>query len=177
MITLRPWKLSDAAALLECIATSPDLVRQVGTADVSTVESCRAFIRDALPAEASTVNVAACIDDVPVGNVGISNIEYRHSTGWTYYWLAVRARGQGIATRALATIAQWAFTEQSIHRLELGHRVDNPASCHVAARAGFAPEGIQREKLRYGTERYDVETHARLATDAVPAIDPLPLDL
>ncbi|WP_306387760.1 GNAT family N-acetyltransferase [Microbacterium sp. MPKO10] len=177
MITLRPWKLSDASALRECIATSPDLIRQVGTADVSTVEACRAFIRDALPAEASTVNVAICRDEVPVGNVGISNIEYRHGTGWTYYWLATTARGQGLATRALASLAQWAFAEQSIHRLELGHRVENTPSCRVASRAGFLPEGIQREKLRYGTERFDVETHARLATDAVPKLDPLTLEL
>ncbi|WP_235934387.1 GNAT family N-acetyltransferase [Paramicrobacterium chengjingii] len=175
MITLRPWRLSDASALRECIATSPDLTRQVGTADVSSVEACRAFIRDALPNEASAVNFASCVDDVPVGNIGISSIEYRHSTGWTYYWLAAGARGQGIATRALATVATWAFTEQSIHRLELGHRVDNPASCRVATRAGFIVEGIERERLRYGTERFDVETHARLATDATIDFDPLPL--
>lgn len=175
MITLRPWMLSDAPALRECIATSPDLTRQMGTADVSTVEACRAFIRDALPNEASAVNFAACIDDVPVGNVGISNIEYRHSTGWASYWLALNARGQGIAARALATVATWAFAEQSLHRLELGHRVDNPASCRVATRAGFAAEGIERERLRYGTERFDVETHARLATDAAIDFDPLPL--
>ncbi|WP_166982445.1 GNAT family N-acetyltransferase [Paramicrobacterium fandaimingii] len=175
MITLRPWSLSDASALRECIVTSPDLTRQVGTADVSTIEACRAFIRDALPNEASAVNLAACIDDIPVGNVGISNIEYRHSTGWTYYWLAASARGQGIATRALATISAWAFTEQSLHRLSLGHRVDNPASCRVATRAGFRAEGIERERLRYGTERFDVETHARLATDAAPDFEALPL--
>lgn len=177
MITLRPWKLSDADALRESVATSPDLMRQFGTADVSTLEACRAFIRDALPAEASTVNVAVCLNDAPVGNVGISNIEYRHGTGWTYYWLATKARGQGLATRALATLAQWAFAEQSLHRLELGHRVENVPSCRVATRAGFVPEGIQREKLRYGTERFDVETHARLATDAAPELAPLTLDL
>jgi len=40
----------------------------------------------------------------------------------------------------------------------------------VASAAGFRAEGIERDKLRYGTERYDVETHARLATDPAPAI-------
>jgi RimJ/RimL family protein N-acetyltransferase len=49
----------------------------------------------------------------------------------------------------------------------LGHRTHNPASCVVATRAGFAVEGLQRAKLRYGEERFDVELHARLATDVL----------
>lgn len=49
--------------------------------------------------------------------------------------------------------------------LELGHRTNNPASCVVARRARFLVEGLERQKLRYGDERFDVELHARLATD------------
>ncbi|WP_235994945.1 GNAT family N-acetyltransferase [Nonomuraea montanisoli] len=52
-----------------------------------------------------------------------------------------------------------------LFRLELGHRVDNPASCRVAAKAGFLAEGIERGKLVYDGVRHDVERHARLATD------------
>ncbi|WP_314138033.1 hypothetical protein [uncultured Plantibacter sp.] len=46
--------------------------------------------------------------------------------------------------------------------------MNNPASCGVAIRAGFLPEGIERQKLAYGADRFDVELHARLATDPVP---------
>jgi RimJ/RimL family protein N-acetyltransferase len=56
-----------------------------------------------------------------------------------------------------------------LFRLELGHRVNNPASCRVASRAGFLVEGLERQKLAYDGVRFDVELHARLATDAVPA--------
>ncbi|GGZ84958.1 hypothetical protein GCM10010329_00530 [Streptomyces spiroverticillatus] len=35
----------------------------------------------------------------------------------------------------------------------------------MALRAGFAVEGLERGKLRYGDVRHDVERHARLATD------------
>ncbi|WP_440697198.1 GNAT family N-acetyltransferase [Clavibacter nebraskensis] len=51
--------------------------------------------------------------------------------------------------------------------------MNNPASCRVARRAGFIAEGIERAKLRYGDERFDVETHARLATDPPSAVVPL----
>jgi len=36
-------------------------------------------------------------------------------------------------------------------------------------RTGFIVEGLQRGKLRYDGQRYDVELHARLATDPGPA--------
>jgi len=57
----------------------------------------------------------------------------------------------------------------------LGHRVNNPASCRVATRAGYPAEGVERAKLRYGDERFDVETHARLATDPAPEVVGLPV--
>ena len=79
-------------------------------------------------------------------------------------------RGRGLASRALATAAAWAFDEVGLFRLELGHRVNNPPSCRVANAAGFIPEGIERAKLRYGDARFDVATHARLRTDPTPAI-------
>lgn len=59
-------------------------------------------------------------------------------------------------------------------RLELGYRVDNPASCRVATRADFITEGTEGAELRYGDARFAVETHARLATDPAPDVVPLP---
>ncbi|WFR66232.1 GNAT family protein [Curtobacterium flaccumfaciens] len=52
--------------------------------------------------------------------------------------------GAGLATRAVAAAADEAFAS-GLHRLELGHRTNNPASCAVATRCGFAAEGIERE--------------------------------
>jgi len=68
-------------------------------------------------------------------------------------------------------VADWAFHDLNLFRIELGHRVNNPASCAVAKRAGFLAEGIERSKLEYGGVRFDVETHSRLATDPAPALD------
>lgn len=109
------------------------------------------------------------VDDIPIGCVTVAHMEDRHGTGWVSYWMSASSRGRGLATRAVATAAEWALVVRGLHRLELGHRVDNPASCRVATQAGFAVEGVEREKLRYGDVRVDVETHARLASD--PATD------
>ncbi|WP_258174795.1 hypothetical protein [Nesterenkonia sandarakina] len=52
----------------------------------------------------------------------------------------------------------------------------------IAGSLGFAEQaknwavvvGIERAKLRYGEQRFDVETHARLATDPTPITNWMP---
>ena len=173
---LRPWRLEDAAGLQTAFTVSGDLAAQLGAIELSTLARCESFITDNLATgTASRQNFAISVDGTAVGNVGVGSMEHRHGTGWVYYWLSAQARGLGLATLALASIADWAFTEQGLYRLELGHRTNNPASCRVATKAGFAAEGIERQKLKYGTERFDVETHARLRTDAPPPYRLLPI--
>ncbi|GAA3027700.1 GNAT family N-acetyltransferase [Microbacterium dextranolyticum] len=167
-VALRPWNSGDAAALSSAAQAAPDLATQFGGADLSTRVAAEAFIGQSLRFDERVKNWAIVDDGVAVGNVGASAIEYRHETAWMFYWLAADARGKGYATGALVAVSDWAFAS-GLYRLELGHRVNNPASCRVATAAGFRAEGVEREKLRYGEVRYDVETHARLATDAAPA--------
>ncbi|MEC5193440.1 MULTISPECIES: GNAT family N-acetyltransferase [unclassified Arthrobacter] len=173
-VELRPWTLEDAPALWAAYRQSPDLETQFGGADLATVDQADDYIGAQLPLTASRRTWAITIDGVAAGNVGLSSIDRRHGTAWTYYWLTSAVRGRGYAVRALATIAAAAF-EDGLFRLELGHRVNNPASCKVATGAGFVPEGLERQKLLYGTERFDVETHARLRTDLSPNLKMLPL--
>lgn len=165
-LELRPWATTDAGDLRRAVQSSPDLAWELGDADLGSDPACARFIDQALaPVEERRVSWAICVDRTVVGNVGISHIEHRHGTAWASYWVAARSRGQGLATRALSALADHAFGDLGLFRLELGHRTDNVASCRVAVRAGFAAEGIERSKLRYGDLRFDVETHARLATD------------
>ena len=74
-------------------------------------------------------------------------------------------RGRGWTTRAAATVAEWALDHAGLERLELGHRVNNPASGAVARAAGFRKEGTQRGKFLIAGERVDVDTYGRLRTD------------
>jgi ribosomal-protein-alanine N-acetyltransferase len=169
---LRAWKREDADALRDMCASTSDLRNQIGDADLSSVANAENFIEETLVWTESRKNWAIAVDGVAVGNVGASNIEWRHATAWVYYWLGSSARGGGLATKALNSVADWAFSA-GLFRLELGHRVNNPASCGVATRAGFLVEGIERQKLLYGADRYDVELHARLATDPMHGADSL----
>lgn len=173
---LRPWVADDAPALLAAVRASEDLARQFGGVVPSTPEEALEHIATVLLFSEAHRNLAVVVDGEAVGNVAVTSIETRHRTGWCHYWLARSARGEGLAAAGLATLASWAF-QRGVERLELGHRLNNPASGEVARRAGFSPEGVERGKLLYDGARYDVRTWARLLGDPEPEGQRLRMDL
>ena len=44
------------------------------------------------------------------------------------------------------------------------HSTANAASCRVAEKAGFAPEGVLRQSVRHLDGWHDMHLHARVAT-------------
>lgn len=172
---LRRWLPADVGDLADALLGSTDLDRQVPAAALAGPQGRIDVVETMAAWGPADHYLAVELDGRVVGTVAACAVEHRHGTAWISYWLAEPARGQGLATRALATMAVVAFDELGLHRLELGHRVDNPASCAVARRAGFLAEGVERGKLRYGDRRFDVETHARLRGDPLPPVDLLPV--
>ncbi len=165
--TLREWHLDDAAQLRDAF-DHPDMASQIHE-PLSTLADAAGWINERLSQsrDGSAYSWAVATEHTLLGCVTLSSIDRRHDVGWISYWTAPSQRGNGAASSGLRRVASWAFEELGLHRLELGHRVNNPASCRVALAAGFVVEGLERDKLRYGDARFDVELHARLATDRV----------
>ncbi|MFD4691191.1 GNAT family N-acetyltransferase [Streptomyces sp. NPDC058463] len=166
-LSLRPWQPQDAPAVLRAFAPA-EMSRQSGRPVTSPAEALDWIAGREKERAAGTGYAWAVVrDDVVLGCVAVTAVNHVHDTGWVSYWTVEGARGGGVAAVGVRALARWAFGDLGLHRLELGHRTNNPASCKVAERAGFAVEGLERGKLRYGEVRYDVERHARLATDPV----------
>lgn len=166
---LRPWHQSDAALVLEAFIAE-DMAQQ-GPWPMRTTDDAARWIAGWTHEQVQGKGYALAVQSpngLVVGNVAVSSVDREHGTGWVSYWTTPVARGRGVATIGLRALALWAHTALDLFRLELGHRVNNPSSCAVAARAGFTVEGTQRAKRRYEGVRYDVELHAKLATDPVP---------
>lgn len=143
------------------------MARQADELVNSAEAACRWIARREQERGAGTAFAFAVVDgdDTPLGNVAVGAVNRVHATGWVSYWTVPSARGRRVATHGCEALSRWTFGELGLFRLELGHRVNNPASCRVAQGAGFATEGLQRQKLAYDGVRHDVELHARLATD------------
>ncbi|MEU5998667.1 GNAT family protein [Streptomyces sp. NPDC047197] len=166
MLSLRPWTERDAGAVLAALA-APGMSRQ-SDEPVDSRESASRWIARREQEERAGIAYAFAVVDgegTPLGNVAVGAVNHVHATGWVSYWTVPSARRRGVATYGCDALARWAFGELGLFRLELGHRVNNPASCRVARAAGFTAEGLQRQKLAYEGVRYDVELHARLASD------------
>ncbi|WP_129305013.1 GNAT family protein [Streptomyces sp. L2] len=168
-LVLRRWKVEDAGAVMTAFADP--LMRGQSIEPVDSVQAAERWLvaRDEQWAADSSYSFAVVGGGgLVLGQVCVGPVDRRHATGWVSHWTTAAARGQGVASGACRAVARWAFDDVGLFRLELGHRVNNPASCGVACAAGFAVEGQQRQKLEYDGVRFDVELHARLATDAEP---------
>ncbi|WP_326699774.1 GNAT family N-acetyltransferase [Streptomyces sp. NBC_01754] len=169
-VLLRPWRPSDAPAVLRAFAPE-EMVRQSGGRPVATTADALDWVarweRQRADGTGYAWAVVRAEEDEALGCVAVTAVNRVHACGWVSYWTTEAARGSGVATAGVRALARRAFDDLGLYRLELGHRMDNPASCAVARGAGFAAEGVERGRLRYGDTRYDVERHARLATDDV----------
>ncbi|MFE5775788.1 GNAT family N-acetyltransferase [Brachybacterium sp. NPDC056505] len=179
---LRPVRAGDAEAILEAFTSSPDMSRQGDVHDAASAEEYCTWLRG------TDRHAFAIVDDEPdavqgahgrmVGLVAVS-VDEGNRNGWFFYWLHPAHRGRGLASRAAAALAERALRPVDrggwgLERLELGHRIDNPASGSVARAAGFLHEGTEREKFLIGGERVDVLAYGRLVTDPAPPTVLLP---
>jgi RimJ/RimL family protein N-acetyltransferase len=69
-------------------------------------------------------------------------------------------------------VSDWALGGAGFHRLELDHSTRNDASCRVATKAGFAPEGTKRSAAVHADGRHDMHLHARIRESPQGAVRP-----
>lgn len=171
--TLRRVRAQDAPAVLDAFASAPDMGRQ---GEVGTLEEAQRYVERLTRAEGSVLGSAVVVDGEMVGMVGVE-VDGLNRSGWVRYWMHAEHRGRGLMARAVATVAGFALApgDGGLERLELGHRVSNPASGAVARAAGFVQEGVEREKFLIEDERVDVHTYGRLRSDTSPPTRLLPL--
>src|ERR1700691_3274938 len=93
--------------------------------------------------------------DVVLGAISLQEVRLDHGRAAVGYWLAPEARGRGAATHAVRLLAQWAFAELGLARLELTCGPDNEASQRIAERCGFSREGLLRSHVSFKGVRRD----------------------
>lgn len=176
-----PWHLrpvrhdaAEAAAILEAFTSAPDMARQ---GEVTGADSARTYL-DWLTCAGQIATALVDGEDRMVGLVGLV-VDERNRTGWMHYWMHAEHRGTGAMARAAAAVANRALRPLAeggfgLERLELGHRVNNPASGAVARAAGFIHEGTERAKFLLDGERIDVLAYGRLREDPVPTTQEMP---
>jgi RimJ/RimL family protein N-acetyltransferase len=150
VVTLRPVRPEDEDALLD-ERLDRQAQRWATSTRLWTASDVRAFVA-AAPAFwlAGTEARFAIVDaagGVCAGSIGLRVSVPAFRVAELGYGLRPGFRGRGLTTRAVRLVADWAFSEAGIARLEIGTAVGNVASQRVAERAGFRREGVARLRL------------------------------
>jgi RimJ/RimL family protein N-acetyltransferase len=102
------------------------------------------------------------VDGTLVGGTLFPTINARSGTAELGAFLAKRARGQGIVTRAVEAMVEWAFDERGLRRLEWRCAPGNDSSRAIAERLGFTHEGTLRQVFRVREGFHDLEVWSLL---------------
>lgn len=169
-VRLRPWRASDAAALLS--AFSDDEIQRFSWPHwrAYTLADAEDYLSEQERARRAGHEVQwAMVDsasDRLAGCVSLYDVETDAGRACVGYWVASHARRRGLAATSVGVVARWAFTALGTARLQLTCGPDNIASQAVADRCGFTREGLLRSHMPFKGARRDTLVFSLLAEDS-----------
>jgi RimJ/RimL family protein N-acetyltransferase len=169
-ISIRPYQLTDAPLLLEAAKES---VAEVNLwlswcHDGYNLAAAETWIKAQVEARGQGTVFAFVIQDGDgrfLGGCGLNQIVELHRMANLGYWVRTSAAGQGVATQAVRVLAEWAFANTPLTRLEIVVAVENVRSLRVAEKAGAVREGVLRSRLLVHGRRHDAVMHSIIRPD------------
>jgi ribosomal-protein-alanine N-acetyltransferase len=161
-VTLRPWRVEDVDAVVRGYR---DPAIQHWHARTMTPDEARVWIEH-WPGrwqQDSGAGWALEMGGAVTGQLSMRRVDLHEARVEWSYWVLPAARGRGVATAALITVTEWAFS-LGVHRAELDHSAQNAASCRVATKAGYPAEGTALQRGLHADGWHDMHVHARLNT-------------
>jgi ribosomal-protein-alanine N-acetyltransferase len=173
VVALRRPRDADAAPDAAAFREDADLGRLLGMEhdpdEAAILERLRHGAERARDGAGAALTIADVESDAYLGSVVLHSFDWHHRRCEIGFWLIPRARRRGFGARAVALAVSWAFDELDLLRVEMTTTPDNAAVAALAARLGFAREGILRQRNVERGQRVDVvwfgvlreEWHAR----------------
>jgi RimJ/RimL family protein N-acetyltransferase len=162
IVALRPWRADDVDGML---GFADPLVQRFSwpLQRPYTEADARAYLAAlARGDELGFALVEPADDGAVLGGASLYDHEPAQARARIGYWLAPAGRGRGVATHAVRLLADWAFAELRLARLEITCAPDNLASQRVAERGGFTREGLLRSHMRFKGGRRDTVVFGRI---------------
>lgn len=167
-LVLRPLREDDAAVLF-AMYSDPQFMRYWSFAPMTQLEQAREYLSRLMTASASGKDLVCAIDLRETGQmIGTCTL-------FSLYEPSLRAEigfgvsrefwRQGYTQEAVHTLIGHAFSTLSLRRLEADIDPRNNGSARVLERAGFAREGLLRERWVVGGEVSDTALYGLLRSD------------
>jgi len=165
-ITLRPWRDSDAPALV-IACQDADIARWASIPQPYLLEHAVAFIAESRAGWRDGSGAAFAVVDTSTGRLlgAVSRYGPDGHMANLGCWVARDARGRGIGARVLRAVADWTLATTDVVRLDAYIMVGNEVSERMTERAGFQREGVLRAWEMLGGTPVDCVVYSRLRSD------------
>lgn len=172
-VLLRPYRPGDAEEAFAAIRESfEELSRWMPWCHPGySIEETRVWIEHCGVARARGSEFHFVIEDGSggfLGTCGLNQMRPEHRMANLGYWIRTSATGRGVATRAVLRLAEFAFRETELVRLEIVVALDNSPSLRVAEKSGAVREGIAHQRLRIHGRSQDAMVYAILRPAGLP---------
>jgi RimJ/RimL family protein N-acetyltransferase len=159
-LRLRPWETGDISALVT--AYNDPAIQRWHARSMTKVEAAdHVSAWNASWTSETAAHWAVTVAGEVVGRIAVRTIDLVEGLGTIGYWVAPAWRGRGIAPSTLRVVSAWALRDLGLHRIELEHSTANPASCRVAAKAGFVWESTKYSQALHTDGWHDMHLHVR----------------
>jgi ribosomal-protein-serine acetyltransferase len=134
---------------------------------INTIEDARSFLQEDMDQFASggLSGMGVWQDGELVGGIFFFPIEQMIQATKIAYFLAEKANGRGLMTRAVRAALKFVFEELKLNRVGLEAEPANERSNRMAERLGFTFEGIRRDGWRNEDGFVDIAVYSMLARE------------
>ncbi len=155
-LTLRRFALSDAQAIYDSWASDPRVTRFLSWTPHESVEVTRTLLKGwcALYENPAYYHWGIVYEGQLVGGISVVRQNDRDERAELGYCIGHDFWGRGITAEAAGAVIDYLFSTVGVHRVEIRHATDNPASGRVAEKCGLVSEGILRGAGRIGTGEF-----------------------
>ncbi|MGN9906721.1 GNAT family N-acetyltransferase [Phytohabitans sp. LJ34] len=163
---LEPWQAEEFLAHIDRAreAVDPWIPWASRSTDLDSARATLQGYADKQAADAGRL-YGIWLDGTLVGGTMFVHFDAAAGTCEIGCWLEPAGQGQGLITRAVRHLVDWAVRVRGIHRIIWQARPDNTASRAVAQRLGMRLDGVLRGEYLYNGVRYDTEVWSLLAPE------------
>lgn len=102
-----------------------------------------------------------------IGLIGFKDTDRLNKKTEIGYWLSEKFQKQGIMTKSVEKLCNFAFEKQGINRIQIKCAAGNTPSKKIPRRLGFKFEGVERQgELLSGNRYTDLEIYSKLKSDS-----------
>ncbi len=155
-LILRRFALSDAQAVYDNWASDARVTRFLSWQPHASVEVTRGILNDwcTLYANPAYYHWGIEYEGQLIGGISVVRQSDKNEVAELGYCIGHAFWGRGIVAEAVGAVIDYLFREVDVHRVEIHHATDNPASGRVAEKCGLVSEGILRSSSKIGTGEF-----------------------